>query len=280
MLNKLDASESVTAGRLLDAWGQGVETTLPRNIDPWGYNAKWGYYYDRETALYLCQHRMYDASAGRWLNRDPIGLAGGMNLYGYCAGGPVGAADPRGLAKAGYPGQIGKILGSDDPCSGLASLIEETTKDLEKRRNDMLNDPWDLFNNPQPPVRLGGRGDYWTHLAEFYKKKRFLDALYMAWGLADCDDNDPSYRKSKGWSGAYGAAPVMPRLESPTNWYHPAYQSCEPIADSSGHPIPWGSGNPGLPWQRVPSFPVPAPTMPLAPPSPIVIPLSMPRIAA
>jgi hypothetical protein len=36
----------------LDAWGTGVETTLPRNIDPYGYNAKWGYYYDRDTALY------------------------------------------------------------------------------------------------------------------------------------------------------------------------------------------------------------------------------------
>ena len=87
----------MTAGRLLDAWGQGVETNLPRNIDPWGYNAKWGYYYDRETQLYLCQHRMYDASTGRWLNRDPIGLAGGINLYGYCASGPVGASDPRGF---------------------------------------------------------------------------------------------------------------------------------------------------------------------------------------
>ncbi len=40
---------------------------------------------------------MYDASAGRWLNRDPIGLAGGMNLYGYCAGGPVGRIDESGL---------------------------------------------------------------------------------------------------------------------------------------------------------------------------------------
>jgi RHS repeat-associated protein len=68
--------------------------TLPRNIDPYGYNAKWGSYYDRETGLYLCQHRMYDATAGSWLNRDPIGHAGGVNLFGYCAGGPVGSADP------------------------------------------------------------------------------------------------------------------------------------------------------------------------------------------
>jgi len=41
---------------------------------------------------------MYDASAGRWINRDPIGYAGGVNLYGYCGGGPVGRTDPSGMA--------------------------------------------------------------------------------------------------------------------------------------------------------------------------------------
>lgn len=31
--NTLSASEVMPSGWLLDAWGQGVETTLPRNID-------------------------------------------------------------------------------------------------------------------------------------------------------------------------------------------------------------------------------------------------------
>ncbi|MEQ1932417.1 MAG: RHS repeat-associated core domain-containing protein [Fimbriimonadaceae bacterium] len=99
VVHKLNSSNQPTAARLLDAWGQGVETTLPRNIDPWGYNAKWGYYYDRETSLYYCQNRMYDASTGRWLNRDPIGTSGGINLYGYCGNGANGNADPSGLSK-------------------------------------------------------------------------------------------------------------------------------------------------------------------------------------
>ncbi|MEQ1821934.1 MAG: RHS repeat-associated core domain-containing protein [Fimbriimonadaceae bacterium] len=98
VVHKLNSSNQPTAARLLDAWGAGVETTLPRNIDPWGYNAKWGYYYDRETSLYYCQNRMYDASTGRWLNRDPIGAAGGVNVYGYCGNGAVGRTDPSGLA--------------------------------------------------------------------------------------------------------------------------------------------------------------------------------------
>jgi hypothetical protein len=34
---------------------------------------------------------------GRWLTRDPIGYAGGENLYEYCGGNPVGKIDPSGL---------------------------------------------------------------------------------------------------------------------------------------------------------------------------------------
>ncbi len=44
----------------------------------------------------LCGQRFYDPSVGRWLNRDPIGSGGGLNLYRYCMGNPVMEADPAG----------------------------------------------------------------------------------------------------------------------------------------------------------------------------------------
>jgi hypothetical protein len=34
---------------------------------------------------------------GRFLTPDPIGFAGGFNLYAYCGNNPVGAVDPSGL---------------------------------------------------------------------------------------------------------------------------------------------------------------------------------------
>ncbi len=52
---------------------------------------------DRETGLYYCHNRYFDASTGRWVNRDPIGLTGGLNQYGYAGGSPLGVADPSGL---------------------------------------------------------------------------------------------------------------------------------------------------------------------------------------
>ena len=94
---KFDVNQTIKSTRLCNAWGEGMETENPRSPDVFGYNAKWGYYLDRETELYVTQHRMYDASTGRFLNRDPIGYAGGVNLYGYCGAGPVGQLDPTGL---------------------------------------------------------------------------------------------------------------------------------------------------------------------------------------
>jgi RHS repeat-associated protein len=41
--------------------------------------------------------RYYDPDAGRFTQEDPIGLAGGMNLYGFAGGDPVNYADPFGL---------------------------------------------------------------------------------------------------------------------------------------------------------------------------------------
>jgi hypothetical protein len=39
----------------------------------------------------------YDPRRGSFTQEDPIGLAGGMNLYGFAAGDPVNFSDPLGL---------------------------------------------------------------------------------------------------------------------------------------------------------------------------------------
>jgi RHS repeat-associated protein len=43
------------------------------------------------------RNRYYDPSTGRFTQEDPIGLAGGMNLYGFAGGDPVNYSDPFGL---------------------------------------------------------------------------------------------------------------------------------------------------------------------------------------
>ncbi|SEK08667.1 RHS repeat-associated core domain-containing protein [Achromobacter sp. NFACC18-2] len=56
-----------------------------------------GQYWDRETGLHYNRHRYYDPEIGRFIAKDPIGFAGGLNVYQY-ADNPVEWIDPLGLA--------------------------------------------------------------------------------------------------------------------------------------------------------------------------------------
>ena len=55
-----------------------------------------GQYYDKETNLHYNYYRDYDPSTGRYVQSDPIGLAGGLNAYAYVDGNPVNYVDPKG----------------------------------------------------------------------------------------------------------------------------------------------------------------------------------------
>jgi RHS repeat-associated protein len=44
------------------------------------------------------RNRWYDPQTGRFLSQDPIGLAGGVNLYAYAGNNPANYSDPYGLA--------------------------------------------------------------------------------------------------------------------------------------------------------------------------------------
>jgi RHS repeat-associated protein len=56
-----------------------------------------GQYLDAETGLHYNYHRYYDPQTGRYLTPDPIGLAGGINLYTYANENSINVIDPLGL---------------------------------------------------------------------------------------------------------------------------------------------------------------------------------------
>ncbi len=58
---------------------------------------------DLATGVMYYRGRFYDAVLERFVNRDPIGYSGGVNLYEYVSDDPTGATDPFGLCELPLP---------------------------------------------------------------------------------------------------------------------------------------------------------------------------------
>ncbi len=108
---------TTVASRLsYDPWGKATESGSGALSD-FAYT---GHHFDRATGLNLAQYRGYDAGLGRWLSRDPAGLRGGLNLYGYTENNPVNYIDPDGrwivpvVAIVAIVVAYGYIFASDD----------------------------------------------------------------------------------------------------------------------------------------------------------------------
>ena len=108
-----------------DPYGQTQTTDTTGN--PFRYT---GREQDAED-LYYYRARYYDPTVQRFISEDPIGLEGGLNLYGYVGSNPVNAEDPLGLSPsfgeclaecAADQFGITTILGATGVVAGLPSV--------------------------------------------------------------------------------------------------------------------------------------------------------------
>ena len=82
VLRYTDAAGNVVAEYTYNAFGGTISSSgILADVFRIRYSTK---YLDTETGLYYYGYRFYSPMLMRWLNRDPIGERGGMNLYVFC----------------------------------------------------------------------------------------------------------------------------------------------------------------------------------------------------
>jgi RHS repeat-associated protein len=99
-----DAAGQVVTSYDYDPFGNvlGATGSAP---NPFQYVGRFGVTADG-TGLYHMRARSFDPALGRFTQADPIGPAGGLNLYDYCQGNPVSLKDPSGLQGGFYEGMV------------------------------------------------------------------------------------------------------------------------------------------------------------------------------
>jgi RHS repeat-associated protein len=146
----VDASGQVVERYYYSAYGQvtfcdaswtplttgGTNGTTPGSSSAVGNNTLYAsMVLDPRTGLFYDEHRWYDAWTSTFVSQDPIGVAGGINLYEYVGGSPTNATDPTGLWRF-VPGMgtlSGSLGPSDEGAYGKASSCFQLTFDPDRK---------------------------------------------------------------------------------------------------------------------------------------------------
>jgi RHS repeat-associated protein len=84
------------------AWHEGVGTPPSTGYEHYWFGSLANEMRDASGQMYM-RNRYYDPQSGQFTQMDPIGLAGGLNVYGFAAGDPVTYSDPYGLMACDPP---------------------------------------------------------------------------------------------------------------------------------------------------------------------------------
>jgi RHS repeat-associated protein len=114
-----------------------------------GYNG-----HEASGGLVYMRNRWYDPNTGRFTQEDPIGYAGGINLYGYVGNNPVSFSDPFGLCKD----ENGKEL----PPEQCKEVSEETGENVADEAKKLTEDHQKCHTKYQSPP-TGANTDDCSH---------------------------------------------------------------------------------------------------------------------
>ena len=137
------------------------------------------------SGTYYRRNRNYDPQTGRFTQEDPIGLAGGINLYGYAGGDPVNNSDPFGLVAD---------TTRHDRCA-VAKILSDYIGALAEKPGEFAD-----------AVPLPGRGARAGYPEGFDFKTETPDDLYQVEGRWLRADEFGNYAAGYAGEAVYGAS--------------------------------------------------------------------------
>jgi RHS repeat-associated protein len=97
-----------------------------------------------DTGLYLMGHRFWAPELGRFISRDPIGFAGGLNLFNGHGVSPVTMVDPAGLVptqiieiglKSSQIDALNRQFGTSITAADIAAALQDRLRDHSNMAN-------------------------------------------------------------------------------------------------------------------------------------------------
>ena len=193
----------------------GSEVWRTEAVDPYGlisvvagnsveYDLRWpGHYFDQETGLNYNRFRSYSPMLGRYLQSDPKGQSGGINLYAY-APNPMFLVDVLGLdhdgrsdnhsSEASGRGGSGSV---QEELDARVRTLEKKVEELKQQRNALIleemNNPLDF--RPQRLIDV---------VHDLSKEEESLEAARAASKRGFDDDEKKRLRKLTPFRGEGG----------------------------------------------------------------------------
>ena len=113
------------------AFGEKLAGTLDGSPNRYGYVGAHGYQTHDDTPFLHLGARYYDPAMGRFLQRDPVGVSGGQNVYEYARNSPSSMVDPVGAKPI-------TVNGAPMPDPGGPGTLGDKRSDYYKRRMHQL----------------------------------------------------------------------------------------------------------------------------------------------
>ena len=117
------------------AWGMAKESirTASGSVELRNPIRFQGQYHDPESGLHYNRYRYYDPEVGRFVSKDPIGYAGGLNVHQY-APNPVEWVDPLGLSGNAHQrrGKARAVKRQEALDAQTAGMIQQPDYPLDK----------------------------------------------------------------------------------------------------------------------------------------------------